>query len=41
MELKSKGVEITEPAKQIWGGIMSTIYDQDKNSYVLVGDSKE
>ena len=40
-ELKSKGVEITEPVKQVWGGIMSTIYDQDKNNYGLVGDSKD
>lgn len=38
-ELKSKGVEITKPEKQVWGGIMSTIYDQDENSFGLVGDS--
>ena len=38
-KLKSNGVEITEPTKQIWGGIMSTIYDQDRNSFGLVGDS--
>jgi lactoylglutathione lyase len=40
-ELKSKGVEITEPKKQVWGGILSTVYDQDKNSFGLVGDSEE
>lgn len=40
-ELKSKGVEITKPEKQTWKGIMSTIYDQDKNSIGLVGDSKD
>ena len=38
-ELKSKGVKITKPEKQAWGGIMSTIYDQDENSFGLVGDS--
>ena len=38
--LKSKGVDITLPTKQIWGGVMSTIFDQDKNSFGLVGDSK-
>ena len=36
-ELKSKGVEITEPKKQVWGGILSTVYDQDKNSFGLIG----
>ena len=40
-ELKSKGVEITRPVKQVWGGVMCTLYDQDKNSYGLVGDSEE
>ena len=39
-ELKSKGVEITEPKKQVWGGILCTVYDQDKNSFGLVGDSE-
>ena len=32
-DLKSKDVKITKPEKQIWGGIMSTIYDQDENSF--------
>ena len=40
-ELKSKDVEITKPVKQVWGGIMCTLYDQDKNGYGLVGDSEE
>lgn len=40
-ELKSKEVEITKPVKQVWGGIMCTVYDQDKNSYGLVGDYEE
>ena len=40
-ELKSKGVEITKPEKQGWGGIMSTVYDQDENSFGLVGDSNK
>ena len=35
-ELKSKGVEISEPQKQDWGGIMSTIKDQDGNEYQLI-----
>ena len=39
-ELKSKGVKITEPKKQVWGGILSTVYDQDHNSFGLVGDSE-
>ena len=38
--LKSKGVDITSPEKQIWGGVLSTVFDQDKNSFGLVGDSK-
>ena len=40
-ELQSKGVEITKPEKQVWGGIMSTLFDQDKNSFGLVGDSEK
>ena len=39
-ELKSKQVKITKPEKQIWGGVMSSIYDQDNNILGLVGDSK-
>ena len=40
-ELKSKEVEVTEPKKQVWGGILCTVYDQDKNSFGLVGDSTD
>jgi hypothetical protein len=29
--LQEKGVHITEPKKQDWGGIMSEINDQDNN----------
>ena len=39
-ELKSRGVKVTEPTKQVWGGILCTVYDQDKNSFGLVGDSE-
>lgn len=35
-ELKAKGVDITEPQKQDWGGIMSTVKDQDGNEYQLI-----
>ena len=37
-ELKAKQVEVTEPQKQVWGGIMCTVYDQDRNSFGLVGE---
>ena len=40
-ELKSKQVDITPPKKQAWGGVMSSVYDQDRNILGLVGDSKE
>ena len=39
-ELKSKQVDVTPPEKQIWGGVMSNVYDQDKNILGVVGDSK-
>ena len=39
-DLKSKGVIISQPKKEKWG-IMSDFYDQDKNSFGLVGESKE
>ena len=35
-ELKNKGVEITPPEKQEWGGIMSKLKDQDGNSYSII-----
>ena len=35
-ELKSKEVEISKPEKQDWGGTMSAIKDQDRNSYALI-----
>ena len=37
-ELKENQVEVTEPQKQVWGGTMCTVYDQDHNSFGLVGD---
>ncbi len=35
-ELKGKGVAITAPEKQEWGGIMSKVKDQDGNSYSII-----
>ena len=35
-ELKAKGVDISQPEKQEWGGTMSTIKDQDGNEYQLI-----
>ena len=35
-ELQEKGVNITEPQKQDWGGIMSQIKDQDNNILTLI-----
>ncbi|HKI10319.1 MAG TPA: VOC family protein [Nitrososphaeraceae archaeon] len=35
-ELKGKGVDITAPEKQEWGGIMSKMKDQDGNSYSIL-----
>jgi uncharacterized glyoxalase superfamily protein PhnB len=35
-ELKNKGVDITPPEKQEWGGIMSKLKDQDGNSYCII-----
>ena len=35
-ELKSKGVDITNPEKQEWGGVMSTIKDLDGNIFTLL-----
>lgn len=35
-ELKAKGVDISQPEKQDWGGTMSTIKDMDGNEYQLI-----
>jgi uncharacterized glyoxalase superfamily protein PhnB len=35
-ELKAKGVNISQPQKQDWGGIMSIIKDLDGNEYQLI-----
>jgi lactoylglutathione lyase len=35
-ELKRKGVDITAPEKQEWGGIMSKVKDQDGNSFSII-----
>jgi len=35
-ELKAKGVNISQPEKQEWGGTMSSIKDQDGNEYQLI-----
>lgn len=40
-ELKSKGVDVTEPKQQEWGGIMCTLKDQDGNVYSLISAPTE
>ena len=35
-ELKAKGVNISQPQKQDWGGTMSVIKDLDGNEYQLI-----
>ena len=35
-ELKGKGVDITTPEKQEWGGTMSKVKDQDGNSFSII-----
>ena len=35
-DLKSKGVDITKPQKQEWGGIMSLVKDLDGNIFTLL-----
>lgn len=35
-ELKGKGVKLTKPEKQDWGGIMSILKDQDGNLFGLI-----
>ncbi|MDR4511636.1 MAG: VOC family protein [Nitrososphaeraceae archaeon] len=39
-ELQNKGVYITEPKKQDWGGIMSKIKDQDNNIMILISSNE-
>ena len=34
--LKDKGVELTRPEKQDWGGTMSVIVDQDGNKFGII-----
>lgn len=40
-ELKSKGIDITKPEKQEWGGIMSTMKDLDGNIFTLLSSPKD
>jgi lactoylglutathione lyase len=40
-ELQEKGVNITEPQKQDWGGIMSQIKDQDNNILTLISSYED
>jgi uncharacterized glyoxalase superfamily protein PhnB len=35
-ELKSKGVDISAPQKQEWGGVMSLVKDLDGNIFTLL-----
>lgn len=35
-QLRENGVEISKPEKQDWGGVMSTLKDQDGNIFNLV-----
>jgi hypothetical protein len=39
--LQEKGVNITEPKKQDWGGIMSQIKDQDNNILTLISSYED
>jgi uncharacterized glyoxalase superfamily protein PhnB len=40
-ELQEKEVNITEPKKQDWGGIMSQIKDQDDNILTLISSYED
>lgn len=40
-ELQEKGVNISEPKKQDWGGIMSQIKDQDNNILTLISSYED
>src|ERR671921_331129 len=35
-EIKDKGVNLTKPERQDWGGTMSILKDQDGNSFGLI-----
>ena len=39
--MQEKGVNITEPKKQDWGGIMSQIKDQDNNILTLISSYED
>jgi hypothetical protein len=41
LKLQEKGVHITEPKKQDWGGIMSHIKDQDDNILTLLSSYED
>jgi hypothetical protein len=41
LKLQEKGVNITEPKKQDWGGIMSHIKDQDDNILTLLSSYED
>ena len=41
VDLKEKGVAITEPKKQEWGGILSRIKDLDNNVLTLISSEEE
>jgi uncharacterized glyoxalase superfamily protein PhnB len=38
-ELKGKGIDITKPEKQDWGGTMSILKDQDGNLFGIISAS--
>ena len=40
-DLKDKGVNVTEPKEQDWGGIISSVYDQDNNSFEIVSSPED
>ena len=35
-ELKGKGIDLTKPERQDWGGIMSILKDQDRNLFGII-----
>ena len=40
-DLKDKGVNVTEPKEQDWGGILSSVYDQDNNSFEILSSPED